>query len=83
MLQRKDGSLVLLDFGISMAATVDNTVNYLARPGTFFKEDDNNREYDDVYSFLKMLDSLGVDEELKHTAPYKNGSFDRQIFKNN
>ncbi|MEJ6951741.1 protein kinase domain-containing protein [Natronospora cellulosivora (SeqCode)] len=71
LLQKKDGSLVILDFGISMASSVENTVDYVARPGTFFVENRNIREYDDVYSFLKMLDSVGIDEELKYTAPYK------------
>lgn len=84
LLQKKDGSLMLLDFGISMANKIDNTVNYLARPGTYFKEFGNIREYDDVYSFLKMLGSLGLNEELKHTDSYKkikalDGRYSRKI----
>ena len=58
-LMLKDDRLMLIDFGISYSENMENTVNYVARPGTYYKEFDNKtRFYDDAYSFVKMIEKL-------------------------
>ena len=55
----KDNRLILIDFGISYSENLDTSVDYSARPGTFYKEtDDGLRFYDDAYSFVKMVEKL-------------------------
>ncbi len=58
-LMLKDGRLMLIDFGISYSENLQNTVDYVARPGTYYKEiDKETRFYDDAYSFVKMIEKL-------------------------
>lgn len=55
----KDGQLVLIDFGISYSEKLENAVDYVARPGTYYKETEKHtRFYDDAYSFVKMIEKL-------------------------
>ena len=62
---------VLLDYGISMIKGQENKVDYRARPGTFYTETEQGvRTYDDAYSFVMMLEQLGVPENWKDTPSY-------------
>lgn len=65
---------VLLDYGISMIKGQRNTVDYRARPGTFYTETEKNgnkiRTYDDAYSFVMMLERLGLPEDWKDVPSY-------------
>ena len=70
-LMRGKRNLVLLDFGISMAEGVENDVNYLARPGTFFRQEGNERKYDDAYSIICLLERLKIREEWKSLPEYQ------------
>lgn len=66
------GSLVLLDFGISYILSKGNQVDYVARPGTFFRDSGQSRLYDDIYSFIRVLEKEGLPEEWKQNAHYLN-----------
>ena len=62
---------VLLDYGISMVKGQSNQVDYRARPGTFYTETEQKiRTYDDAYSFIMMLERLGLPEDWKATPSY-------------
>ena len=65
---------VLLDYGISMVKGQPNAVDYRARPGTFYTEAESNgnkvRTYDDAYSFVMMLERLGLPQEWKDVPSY-------------
>ena len=66
------GDLVLLDFGISVIRERENGIDYVARPGTFYKtRREDQRIYDDAWSFLRQLDALGVPESWKQTENYR------------
>ena len=67
----QQGHLVLLDYGISMILRQDNSVDYKARPGTFYREKDGVRIYDDAYSFVMMLEGLGLPEQWKNAEIYR------------
>ena len=56
---------MILDFGISGCVGERNTVDYIARPGTHFREEDGIRIYDDAYSFVKMCERLDISENYK------------------
>ncbi|MBQ4153923.1 MAG: hypothetical protein IJE01_01820 [Clostridia bacterium] len=64
--------LYLLDFGISFIKGKEKTVNYSARPGTFYINDLQNkqRKYDDAYSFTRMIECLKFPEEWLQTEAY-------------
>ena len=49
--------LFLLDFGISYSTSMNNEVDYNARPGTYYIQEGNKRTYDDAFSFVKMVES--------------------------
>ncbi len=68
----KNGKLILLDFGISKIKNIENDIDYKARPGTFFRMEGTKRIYNDAYSFIKMLEQMGVHEEYKNLEVYKN-----------
>ena len=70
VLNDKD-ELCLLDFGISISQNVENSVNYLARPGTYYIQNDNIRIYDDAYSFVKMVEQLNPRKEFLECDEYK------------
>ena len=59
----KNNSLVLLDFGISGIVNCKNDVNYIARCGTHYTENNNIRTYDDAYSFVKVIEQMQLPEE--------------------
>ena len=65
-----DNNLHLLDFGISKFIDMGNDVNYLARPGTFYRNTKNKRIYDDAYSFVCLMDRIGLPTEWKDEAYY-------------
>ena len=71
-LMLKQNKVMLLDFGISKSVNVENTVDYKARPGTFYRINGNTRTYNDAYSFVKMLEKMNVSEEFKKIESYKN-----------
>lgn len=71
-LMLKEGKLVLLDFGISKMRNKENGIDYKARPGTFFRIEGSERIYNDAYSFIKMLEQMGVNEEYKNLEVYKS-----------
>ena len=69
----ENNHLVVLDFGISSMLNIKNSINYIARPGTFFREkriDTNKiRIYDDAYSFLMMLIKLNIPPKWLERPP--------------
>lgn len=67
----KQGHLVLLDYGISMILGQTNSVDYKARPGTFYRENNGVRVYDDAYSFVSMLEGLGLPAQWKDVQAYQ------------
>ena len=71
MLLDSKENLVILDFGISKFVDVDNNVNYIERPGTYYKQIDNYRIYDDAYSFVQMIKKLDVQDDFYNTNEYK------------
>lgn len=72
LLLDNDYNLVLLDFGISIIKDKKNSVDYFARPGTFYIEQDNNRIYDDAYSFVKMMEKLKISKDYRECDAYRN-----------
>lgn len=76
LMMRKSGELVLLDFGISRILDKSNSVDYIARPGTYFqlveKAGKTYRIYDDAYSFTCLVDSIGIPDDWKAAEEYKN-----------
>lgn len=65
-----NNNLYLLDFGISRFINKDNKVDYLARPGTFYRENGVIRRYDDAYSFICLLDKLNIPKDWKKEYCY-------------
>lgn len=63
--------LYLLDFGISRFTNKNNEVDYLARPGTFYRENGVIRRYDDAYSFICLLDKLNIPKGWKNECYYQ------------
>lgn len=59
MLSQKN-ELILMDFGISHFINKENNVNYVERPGTFYRREGKYRIYDDAYSYLKLLEKINV-----------------------
>lgn len=62
-LMKSGGRLFIMDFGISKFVDCDNKVNYVERPGTYFKRQGNYRIYDDAYSLLLMISKAGCDSD--------------------
>jgi serine/threonine protein kinase len=70
-LMLKGDELMLIDFGISYSENLENTVNYVARPGTYYKETENGtRFYDDAYSFVKMIEKLSPPATFLQSEQY-------------
>lgn len=67
-----ENSVVLLDFGISFLKGKEKLVDYNMRPGTFYIEDvvNKRRKYDDVYSFVKMIEGLDFPQEWLQDSNY-------------
>lgn len=57
-LMLQGSKLYLLDYGISMFLDAGNSINYVARPGTFYRNVEDKRIYDDAYSFVKLIETL-------------------------
>ena len=57
------GNVLLLDYGISKIFNKENAINYLHRPGTFYRETAGTRVYDDAYSFVKMVEKMALPAE--------------------
>ena len=70
-LMLQNDKIYLLDFGISKVNGIDNGIDYSNRPGTFYRTFVNKRRYDDAYSFIQLVDRLGIVEEWKECEPYK------------
>ena len=71
-LMTQNGKLILLDYGISRRLdNSENRIDYIARPGTFYQEIDGIRIYDDAYSFIQLLNTLGLPDSFKSTFSYK------------
>lgn len=67
----KDDNIVLMDFGISCFPSIGNNVDYINRPGTFYRHNnDEIRIYDDAFSFLEMLEKMGIDSDMKKNEYY-------------
>ena len=69
-LMLQDDKLILIDYGISMKKEVGNNIDYVARPGTYFTENNGQRKYDDAYSFIKLLEYLDICDEFKKSGKY-------------
>ncbi len=63
--------LVLLDFGISKVANIENNIDYKARPGTYYREEASQRIYNDAYSFIRMVEELGIEETHKELEAFQ------------
>ena len=74
MLNTKNKTIYLLDYGISKFVNRENKIDYLARPGTFYKTmNDGNkviRRYDDAYSFVCESERMGIPESWKTNEPF-------------
>ena len=76
LMMKNNGKLVLLDFGISKILSENNTVDYIARPGTYYRVINDNkgkyRIYDDAYSFCRLVESLEIPVEWLEAEEYQN-----------
>lgn len=70
MLDAND-NLVLLDFGISKFLNKENDVQYRFRPGTFFREKNGLRIYDDAFSFVKLINRYESCKNIIDDDAYK------------
>ncbi len=70
-LMLQDEKIYLLDFGISKVKGIENGIDYRFRPGTFYRTTNNKRRYDDAYSFIQLLEKIGIKEEWKNSDSYK------------
>lgn len=70
-----NGKLILMDYGIAKSPNGENSINYLHRPGTFYRESMGTRVYDDAYSFLKMVENMAI------PAEYINNRYMQEIIK--
>lgn len=66
-------NLTLIDFGISIIKGKNTKIDYIARPGTFYKTSDDGKKriYDDAYSFIKMCERCYPDKNLQYNEEYK------------
>lgn len=75
LMLKKNGKLVLLDFGISKIQGKQNSVDYIARPGTYYKcivvNEKEYRIYDDAYSFCCMIKKMGILKEWENAIEYE------------
>lgn len=71
MMLNSDNHLILFDFGISKFLDMDNEIDYVARPGTFYQKTKDGRLYDDAYSFICMIDSLSAHLDVLDCEEYR------------
>lgn len=67
-----DNKLYLLDYGISMFMNQRNDINYVARPGTFYKIVEDGRIYDDAYSFTKLIDEIQTEYSIDNSEALRS-----------
>jgi len=85
MLLDPDGNILMTDFGIGRAPGSEVfEIDYKIHDGTYYVTDGNTRIYDDIYSFLMMLDDCGIPEEFRNLPCFKNvkdqlGSFQFKV----
>lgn len=71
-LMTQNEKLVLMDYGISMKKDIGNKIDYKARPGTFYRDNCGKRTYDDAFSFVEMINRLGLPEKYLNVKEYKD-----------
>ncbi len=71
MLDEND-HLILLDFGISKFLDKGNNVDYISRPGTFYRNTSGGRIYDDAYSFIQMINRYDAIKDIMESGEYKS-----------
>lgn len=78
-----NNKLILLDYGISMFKYERNDIDYVARPGTYYRIAEDYRIYDDAYSFTKLIESLQSDfsVETSNMLPLIYQRIDQNSFK--
>ena len=59
-----DNDLVLFDFGITCINQIQAKVNYSIHSGTYYRTSNGFNIYDDAYSLICILDSMGIDKSL-------------------
>ncbi len=67
----KNQKLYLMDYGISIIKSKGNEVDYISRPGTFYKLIENTRIYDDAYSFVSMIEQEKNHHAFEDCVSYK------------
>lgn len=68
-----DGSLVVTDFGIGHApGTEQFKIDYGVHDGTYYQTDGNLRTYDDIFSFLQMLNDCGLPAAFRELPCYRH-----------
>lgn len=76
LMMKSNGKLVLLDFGISKILSEKNAVDYIARPGTYYRVITGNKRkyriYDDAYSFCCLVEGLEIPMEWLEAEEYQN-----------
>ncbi len=65
-----ENKLIVIDFGISSIIGQPNNVDYIARPGTYYRENQLLRVYDDAYSFVKMIEKMDLSDDMKQSNAY-------------
>lgn len=78
-----EDKLYLLDYGISMFKEQGNNINYVARPGTFYRTVEDSRIYDDAYSFTKLIEALNTEYTCENVKALQNiyNRIDQNSFK--
>lgn len=71
-IMKRDGKIMLFDFGISICDYVKNEVDYVSRPGTYYVQKGNIREYDDAYSLIQLIKSWNIPQQWCEAQSYKN-----------
>lgn len=69
-LMMKGNELFLLDYGISMNIDLGNNIDYMARPGTYYRIENDMRKYDDAFSFVKTIENYNPPEEYKNSPMF-------------
>ena len=75
LLDNKTSRVYLLDYGISRFIDVPNKIDYVARPGTYYrvykKGNKTIRIYDDAYSFVKTTENLSIQKEWENCSDFQ------------
>lgn len=68
----RHGAMILTDFGIGHAPGSEHfLIDYRVHDGTYYRTQGNVRIYDDVFSFLQMLDDCKLPESFRGLACYR------------